>query len=93
MKVVDFIIKSLDEIKMDIKEIKNDVADLKAFKWKVMGMAMLFSFFMTIIGTTFFSTIHAKRVKDQSQEEGPVRGSVKDLQKKSDELKSSSHPS
>lgn len=57
MNVTDLLVKNIEEMRGDIKDIKAKVDDLFAFKWKVLGMAMLFSFFMSIFGSFLFKKV------------------------------------
>jgi len=38
-QVLDLLLKSIDDIKSDLKEVRTEIKALNAFKWKITGIA------------------------------------------------------
>lgn len=79
MRVEDLIVKSIDEIKSDIKEIKKDVRLLNTFKWKVVGVTSTIAFFFTFVGHVIIKKFSSDLIKEQIEKRGFENENEKDF--------------
>lgn len=45
----DFIVRELDEIKIEVKEIRGDLQKLLEFKWQIIGGSLVLSGILTVL--------------------------------------------
>jgi hypothetical protein len=57
LSTLDLIIHSLEDIKKDIREIRRDVKQINAFRWKLIGVATVVALGATLGGNIMLSYI------------------------------------
>jgi len=45
---IDLLIKNIDEVKLEIQMLRSEVKENSAFRWKLVGMATVFSTLISI---------------------------------------------
>ena len=70
MNVTELIVRNLEDIRHDIKDIKSKLHELFEFKWKVIGMACLFSFVTSLAGSFIYKKLIINEGKAGSIDKG-----------------------
>jgi len=79
MTVTDLLIKNVEEIKIDIKDIRKDIRKFYAFKWKIMGGAIVMVALSSFLGSALLSIINPEQVKWKVDRVGFEHGNGKAL--------------
>ena len=74
MEVLDLLVKNIEEIKVDIKEIKRDISNLYAFKWRVIGMASAIAFLSSFAGHWIVKQMDSLLARSNSEKTVSVYG-------------------